>query len=69
MNVAFAFTTSGLKHIDFDKYEKDFTFVVNGKEFKTNKYISDILSPKISNYHLIDPKILKNLLTKIKRGV
>ena len=38
-------------------YEKDFTFIVNDKEFKTSRLLSDLLSPKISQAHLIDPTI------------
>lgn len=43
-----------LKQIPFDKYEKDFSFFVNGKEFKTNRFLADFLSPIIRNYHYHD---------------
>lgn len=36
-------------------YIKDFSFIVNGEEFKTSKIISDLISSKISQIHLIDP--------------
>lgn len=36
---------SSILNVPFQKYEKDFTFVVNGEEFKTNRFISDLLSP------------------------
>lgn len=57
MNVAFAFTTSGLKHIDFDKYEKDFTFYVGNQMFKCNKFMADFISPKISEMRNCDTTI------------
>lgn len=44
-------------NIPFQNYEKDFSFIVNGKEFKTTKFIADMLSPKISKYHLNDPAL------------
>ena len=37
----------------------DFTFVVNGKEFKTSRLISDLLSPKICQIHKTDPTFNK----------
>lgn len=43
-------------NIPFQNYEKDFSFIVNGKEFKTTKFIADMLSPKISKYHLNDSR-------------
>ena len=44
-------------NIPFQKYEKDFTFIVNENEFTTTKFIADMLSPTISKQHLIDPTI------------
>lgn len=46
-----------LLQVPLDKYEKDFTFIVNGKSFKTSKFIADLLSSKISNIHSKDPTI------------
>lgn len=46
---------SSVSKVPFQIYEKDFTFLVNGKEFPTTKIISDILSPKICKIHLSDP--------------
>lgn len=36
-------------------YEQNFTFIVNQEEYKTNRIISDLLSPKICQQHLNDP--------------
>ena len=36
-------------------YQKDFTFIVNGEEFKTSRIFSDLISSKISQMHSNDP--------------
>lgn len=46
-----------LKDIPFEKYQKDFTFIVNGKEYQTNRLFADILSPKIRKFHYVDGSI------------
>ena len=46
-----------LKEIPTDKYEKNFTFIVNGKKYETNRFIADILSPKIRRLHFIDSTV------------
>ena len=38
-----------IQRIQFDKFEKDFSFIVNGQVYKTNKFVANILSPHISN--------------------
>lgn len=50
-------STDSIKEIPFDRYEKNFTFIVNGKEYKTNRFVADILSPKICHLHFIDETI------------
>lgn len=49
--------TSCILHVAFDKYEKDFTFNVNGSEYQTSKFVADILSTKIAQNRNIDPTI------------
>lgn len=49
--------TSAILHVPLDKYDNDFTFIVNGQYFKTSKIVADLLSSKISSYHSIDPTI------------
>ena len=39
---------ANIQRIQFDKFEKDFSFIVNGKEYKTNSFVASILSPTIS---------------------
>lgn len=48
---------NNLKDIPFQKYEKNFTFIVNGKRYETNRVVADILSPIIRNYHYQDESI------------
>lgn len=38
-------------------YNEDFVFIVNGKEFKTSRLVSELLSPKICQIHISDPTI------------
>ena len=42
-------------HVPLHSYQHDFTFIVNNEEYKTNKIVADLLSPKISKIHQIDP--------------
>lgn len=49
-------------------YDKDFTFIVNGEEYKTNRIIADLLSPTISNIHLTDPTINEFIITTQQKG-
>lgn len=49
-------------------FEQDFTFIVNGEEFKTSRLISDLLSPKISQMHSSDPTIDTFLIDTHHKG-
>ncbi|OHS99948.1 hypothetical protein TRFO_33513 [Tritrichomonas foetus] len=40
-----------------NKYPDDFTFIVNGKKYQTNRFIAGLLSPKISQLHFTDESI------------
>lgn len=46
---------SSILQVPLQVYYNDFTFIVNGNEFKTSRLISDLLSPKISQIHSNDP--------------
>lgn len=52
--VDFALSTRNWKDICFDKYNQDFTFIVDGKRYQTPRFVADIISPKIRNLHYID---------------
>lgn len=45
---------SSIINAPFHMYKKDFSFIVNGEEFPTSRFIADLLSPKISQLHSID---------------
>ena len=55
--IEFSLDTKNFKNIPLHKYTSDFTFLVNGKEYKTNRFIADILSPIIREYHFSDETI------------
>lgn len=45
---------NSLVNVPFHEFTKDFTFIVNGKEFKTSRLIAELLSPKICQMHTTD---------------
>lgn len=47
--------TASILQVPFSKYEKNFIFIVNNKEFRTSRLIADLLSPTISKIHINDP--------------
>ena len=48
MNQPKTIQSENLQRIHFDKFEKDFSFIVNGTIYKTNSFVANILSPTIS---------------------
>lgn len=48
---------TSISRVPFHVYDTDFSFIVNGKEYKTNHLVSDILSPKICKMHNNDPTL------------
>ena len=53
----FVLNSDKLKYLPFDNYDKNFTFIVNNKEYKTSRIVADILSPVIQKYHKTDETI------------
>lgn len=49
--------TKAVLNVPLNSYFNDFVFIVNGEEFKTNKFVSDLLSKKISHIHRADPTL------------
>ena len=43
-----------LLDINLNKFEKDFIFIVNDQEYKTNRIVAEVLSPKIRKIQQID---------------
>lgn len=50
-------TPSAILNVPLQTYQKDFSFIVNGEEFKTSRVISDLISPRICKIHQQDPTI------------
>ena len=60
--------TSCILNVPFEIYGNDFSFIVNGKEYKTNKIISDLISPYISKIHSTDPTFDKFHINTKQQG-
>lgn len=56
-SVNFSLDVQNVNHLPFQRYEKNFTFIVNGKVYETTRIIADLLSPFIRNLHFIDETI------------
>lgn len=57
---------SSILKVPIEKYDNDFTFIVNGQEFKTSRLQAELLSTKICQNHLIDPTLNKIIInTKV----
>ena len=54
--------------VPLQAYGDDFTFIVNGNEFKTSCLISDLLSPIICQHHTSDPTFDTFVINTKKRG-
>lgn len=61
--IDYSFDPENFKRVPFQKYDHDFTIFFNGNPYKTNRFIADILSPKISKLGNIDEciRLLKNI--------
>lgn len=60
--------TSCILTVPFQIYEKDFNFIVNGEEFKTNRLIASLISPKISKMQTNDPTISQFTIETQNKG-
>lgn len=59
---------TSIMNIPLHLYQNDFTFIVNGEEFKTNRIISDLISPKICQYHFTDTTIDSFTIKTVNKG-
>ena len=55
--VDFTLSPKNLINIPFNKYQQDFTLIVNGEKYKTTRIVADLLSPLIREIHLVDSTI------------
>ena len=60
--------TSCVTTVPLQVYNNDFSFIVNGEEFKTSKIISDLLSPVICQIHSNDPIFDTFIINTQERG-
>lgn len=54
-NYKMRLNSSSIMKVPLRFYQDDFTFIVNGEEFKTSRIFSDLISSKISQMHSNDP--------------
>ena len=52
----------------FQSFEKDFLFVVNGREYKTSRIVADLISPYISQLHFVDASFDKYTIKTHHQG-
>lgn len=57
-----------IKDIPIQNYIKDFTFIVNGEEFRTNHIIADLLSSNICKHHSSDPTFNAFIINTKQKG-
>ena len=50
-NTKFSLDINIAKNFPYDKYTKDFIFIVDGEEFPTSRFVADLLSPFILQRH------------------
>ena len=51
----FNFDYENAKEIPYHLYDNNFTFIVDNKQYETNRVVADLLSPKIRKSHQTDP--------------
>lgn len=60
--------TESILDVPLQMFDNDFSFIVNGEEFKTSKIISDLISPKVCQSHLSDPTTDQFIINTHHRG-
>lgn len=55
--VDFTLSLKNMNEIPINIYDKNFTFIVNGKKYAVNRFFADLLSPKIRKLHYVDESI------------
>lgn len=59
---------SSILSVPLQTYNDDFTFIINGQEFKTSRLVSDLLSPSICRIHINDPTFDRFHIDTKQRG-
>lgn len=60
--------TSSILNVPLQNYSEEFTFVVNGKEFKTTRLVSELISPEVCKIHFNDPTIDRFCIETVEEG-
>ena len=55
--IKFSLNTNAVKKMPFDRYLKDFTFIVDGQQYKTSRFFADFISQLIRQLHYQDETI------------
>ena len=53
----FSIFFENVKIISFEKYDKSFTFIVDGKYYETSRFYADFISLVVNEYHCLDETI------------
>ena len=56
-NTNFALSFNNIQSIPLEKYEKNFTFIVDGEPYFAPRFVADILSPQIRQLHFFDDSV------------
>lgn len=59
--------TDCILNVPIQSYD-EFTFIVNGEEFKTTRLVSDLLSKKISQIHQNEPTLCEYIINTRSKG-
>lgn len=51
----FSLSNDALKALNFNLYDKDFTFIVGKKQYNVSKIFADLISPNVNKMHRSDP--------------
>ena len=49
--------SENLEYLNLNKYDKDFTLIVNSKCYQISRFLIDIISPQIRQLHETDPTL------------
>ncbi|KAK8843238.1 hypothetical protein M9Y10_025092 [Tritrichomonas musculus] len=60
--------TESVFQIPLGNYPADFTFIVNGENYETNKLAADLISTKIATIHRSDPTLSEYSITTTSKG-
>ena len=52
--MVYSFDFNAIDQIPFEKYDQNFTFIVDGKQYHTCRILADLLSPTIRHFHQAD---------------